>query len=249
MWKGTISFGLVTVPVKMYSAQEDAKDKAHLAHGADGGAIRFRRVCEACDAEVAFGDMHKAFDYAGERVVVDPAELDALKVASDKAIKVEHFTVPAQIDPVSRSRSYYLAPDKGGETAYALVAAALEETGKVAVAKVSLRQRESLVILSAEGPQIILTTLLYPSEVRERVVTAQAPVDSKMLDAAVDLLNSMTDDFDPSLHADGYAAAVEALVASKATGVPLSTDDAEALPAPSVGDNLMAALLASKAAA
>ena len=252
MWKGAISFGLVMIPVKLYAATEQKDIAFRQVHRADGGRIRFRRVCSVDDAEVPFEDVAKGFELpTGEMVVLTEDDMAGLPLPTTRSIEVLHFTPEDQIDPILFSRSYFVEPEKSGARAYVLLHDALERSGKVAVVQVALRQREALAMLRSRGDLLVLETLLWPDEIRTPdfpFLEQDIDVRSQELKMAASLIESMTEEFDPAAHRDGYREALAEVVAAKTEGrdVLQPTGQAEDSGEPV---SLMEALRASVAAA
>ena len=252
MWKGAISFGLVMIPVKLYSATEQKDIAFRQVHRADGGRIRFRRVCSVDGAEVPFEDVAKGFELpTGEMVVLTEDDMAGLPLPTTRSIEVLHFTPEDQIDPILFSRSYFVEPEKSGARAYVLLHDALERSGKVAVVQVALRQREALATLRSRGDLLVLETLLWPDEIRTPdfpFLEQDIDVRSQELKMAASLIESMTGEFDPAAHRDGYREALAEVVAAKTEGrdVLQPTGQAEDSGEPV---SLMEALRASVAAA
>ena len=216
IWKGTISFGLVTIPVKVYSATEQRDITFRQVHRADGGQIKFRRVCSACGEEVPYADVAKGYPLpTGEMVVLTDDDLAGLPLATGRTIEVLQFTPADQIDPILFAKSYYLEPEAVGIRPYVLLRTALERSGRVAVVKMALRQRESLATLRVREGVFVLETMLWPDEVR----TPEFPfldedigVRAQELKMAASLIDTMTGDFDPSQYRDEYREALEQLI-------------------------------------
>ncbi len=248
MWKGAVSFGLVTVPVRMYSATESHDLQFRQVRRSDGSRIRYRRVAEADGSEVAYADIAKGYETPdGRMVVLTDEDLAGLPNRSSKEIAVEKFVPAGQIDPLWLDRSYYLEPEKQAAKQYALLLQALRDTDRVAVATVSVRQRTTMAVLRARGDVIVLQTLLWPDEIRESDfdVLREIPEPTKREIAMADLLvQSLADDFDPGDYEDDYAKGVEALVSAKTDGAPMA---APAAPSDTSGQvvDLLAALQAS----
>jgi DNA end-binding protein Ku len=246
MWKGAISFGLVTIPVKLYTATEQRDIAFRQVHVTDGGRIRFRRVCEVDGQEVSFSDVAKGYELPdGEMVVLTDEDLAKLPLPTTRSIEVLNFTPADQLDPILLSRSYYIEPETAGTRAYVLLRDALEDSGKVAVAKVALRQRESLAAVRTRNGVLVLETLLWPDEVRAvdfPFLEEDIEVRSQELKMAGSLIDSMTEDFDPSQYRDSYREALEQLVAAKVEGHEVAPPPE---PAPSEPTNLVDALQAS----
>lgn len=222
MWKGAVSFGLVTVPVRMYSATESHDLQFRQVRASDGSRVRYRRVAEADGEEVAYADIAKGYETPdGRMVVLTDSDLASLPNRSSKEISVEKFVPADQIDPIWLDRSYYLEPEKQAAKQYALLLQALRDTDRVAVATVSVRQRMTMAVLRARGEVIVLQTLLWPDEIRaaDFDVLTDVPEPTKREVAMADLLvESLADEFDPDDYEDDYVKAVEELVAAKVAG-------------------------------
>src|ERR1700722_2687644 len=251
MWKGAISFGLVMIPVKLYAATEQKDIAFRQVHREDGGRIRFRRVCSLDGAEVPYEDVAKGFELpGGEMVVLTDDDLADLPLASSKSIEVMHFTPADQLDPILFNRSYYVEPEAAGVRAYALLRDALERSGRIAIAQVALRQRESLATLRTRDGVLVLETLLWPDEVRGAdfgFLDEDIEVRTQELRMATSLIDSMTVDFDPGEYHDRYREALQELVTAKTEGRDVIQPGEPAAPAAST--SLADALRASLAAA
>jgi DNA end-binding protein Ku len=222
MWKGAISFGLVMIPVKLYAATQERDVTFRQVHQEDGGRIKFRRTCSVDGAEVPYEEVVKGYELpSGEMVVVTDEDLADLPLPTTHSIEVLNFAPADQLDPILCARSYYTEPEPTGARAYVLLREALERSGKIAVARVALRQRESLAALRARAGVLVLETLLWPDEVRDPdfpFLDEDIEVRSQELKMAGSLISSMTKDFDPSQYRDGYREALEELVAAKIQG-------------------------------
>ncbi len=222
MWKGAISFGLVMIPVKLYAATEQRDVTFRQVHRVDGGRIKFRRICTVDGEEVPFADVAKGYELPdGEIVVITDEDLAELPLPTAHSIEVVNFTPADQLDPMLYARSYYTEPEPAGLRAYALLRDALERSGKIAIARVALRQRETLAALRSRDGLLVLSTLLWPDEVRAAdfdFLDQDVEVRSQELKMASSLISSMTVDFDPSEYTDGYREALEELVAAKMQG-------------------------------
>ena len=253
MWKGAISFGLVMIPVKLYAATEQKDITFRQVHREDGGRIRFRRVCSVCGEEVAYEDVAKGFELpTGEIVILTEDDMADLPLPSSRSIEVIPFTPAEQLDPILLNRSYFIEPESVGARAYVLLRDALERSGKVAIAQVALRQRESLATLRCRDGVLVLETLLWPDEIREAAfpfLDDDIEVRSQELKMASSLIDSMTFDFDPEAHHDGYREALQELVDAKTEGrdvvQPDGSEDAAGEPA-SLADALKASLAAAR---
>jgi DNA end-binding protein Ku len=222
MWKGAISFGLVMIPVKLYAATEQRDVTFRQVHRADGGRIKFRRVCSVDGEEVPYADVAKGYELPdGEMVVLTDDDLAELPLPTAHSIEVVNFTPADQLDSILAARAYYTEPEPAGLRAYGLLRDALEGSGRVAIARVALRQRESLASLRTREGVLVLETLLWPDEIRVPdfdFLDQTIEVRSQELKMAASLIDSMTVDFDPSQYRDGYREALEELVAAKMQG-------------------------------
>ncbi len=187
MWKGGISFGLVMIPVRLYAATEQKDIAFRQVHRADGGRIRFRRFCSVCGEEVAYEDVVKGYELpTGEMVVLDDEDLADLPLPTTKSIEVLQFAPAEQLDPILFNRSYFVEPEAAGARAYVLLRDALEQSGRIAIAQVALRQRESLATLRSRDGILVLETLLWPDEVREAADALRASLAAAQQAPAVD---------------------------------------------------------------
>ncbi|MEU6999406.1 Ku protein [Nonomuraea sp. NPDC046570] len=252
IWKGAISFGLVTIPVKLYSATEQKDVTFHQVHRQDGGRIRYKRVCTADGEEVAYSDIAKGYELAGgEIVVLTDEDFEGLPLTTSRRIDVLQFSPADQIDPIYFAKSYYLEPDGQGGKPYVLLRDALESSGQVAVVKVALRQRESLATLRVRDGVFVLETMLWPDEIRTPdfgFLEEDVEVRAQELTMAESLINTMVADFDPTAYRDSYREALQEVIEAKVAGKEVIAPPAgEEEAGPAV--DLMAALRASVAAA
>ncbi len=222
MWKGAVSFGLVNVPVKLYSATENHDISFRQVHRADGGQIRYQRVCSACGEVVAFDDVAKGYETPdGQMVVLTDEDLAALPNQSSKEVAVAKFVPAGQIDPMLFDKAYYLEPEKAATKAYALLRDALSTADRVALVTVSIRQRMTMAVLRVHEGIIVLQTLLWPDEIRaadQINLGDTGHASDKELAMASMLVDSLSGDYDPGEFEDDYAAAVASLVDSKIAG-------------------------------
>jgi DNA end-binding protein Ku len=253
IWSGAISFGLVNVPVKVYSATSAKTVRFHQLDGRTGTRIAQRRVNPATGEEVPFEDLVKGYELTRDSyVVVRPEELDALQPEKTRTIDIEDFVDLSDIDPVFYDRSYWLVPDKGAAKAYALLTQAMRQAGKVAIARVVLRNKEHLVALRHSGPGLMMETMLFHDEVvpaedlDELLQVAEVGASERELAMARQLIESLTTSFEPDRYSDTYREAVLGLIERKAAGEDVAIQP-EA-PAPARVPDLMAALEASLAA-
>ncbi|MGD8200329.1 Ku protein [Ornithinimicrobium sp. W1679] len=223
IWKGAVSFGLVNVPVRLYSATENHDLSFHQVRASDGSRIRYKRVAQADGEEVAYKEIAKAYETEdGRTVVLTDEDLASLPNRSSKEITVERFVPIDQIDPILYDRAYYIEPDAMGAKAYGLLREALRESERVAVVTVSVRSRMTMAVLRVMEGAIVLQTLLWPDEIRDasRLDHLDEVSDPKKNEIAMArmLVESMAGDFEPEGHVDDYKQAVEALVQSKIEG-------------------------------
>jgi DNA end-binding protein Ku len=222
IWAGAISFGMVVIPVKLYAATEQRDVAFRQVHREDGGRIQFRRVCSLDGQEVPYSDVAKGYELAtGDVVVLTDEDLRELPLATAKRIDVLHFSPAGQLDPILANKAYFLEPEPAGVRAYILFRDALERSGRIAVAKVAIRQREALAALRVRDGVVVLETLLWPDEVRSpdfKFLDEDVDIRTQELKMAASLIDTMTEDFQPSLYTDAYREALEALVQAKIEG-------------------------------
>ncbi|MGH3910042.1 MAG: Ku protein [Pseudonocardiaceae bacterium] len=219
IWNGVVSFGLVTVPVRLYAATTNHDIRFHQVHEPDGGRIRYKRFCEICGIEVPYEDIvrgHETDD--GELITLDDDDMATLPTAAAREITVLEFVPAEQVDPLLLDRSYYLEPDPKAAKPYALLRETLRRTDQMAVAKVALRHRETLALLRVRGSAIVLQTMLWPDEVREPdfpTLRSEADLRPQELQMAATLVAALAADFDPTRFQDEYTTAVQELIAYK----------------------------------
>ncbi len=229
IWKGAITFGLVNVPVKVYSATEDHDLPLHQVHDADGGRIRYQRRCEVCGRIVDFGDIDKAYDDGERTVVLTDDDLATLPSERSKEIDVVEFVPSEQLDPIMFDRSYFLEPDGSSPKAYVLLRRTLEEQERTAIVLFSLRQKTRLAALRVRGDVLMLQTLLWDDEVREArfpSLDAAVRLGAKELEMSRSLVESFASDFAPEQFTDEYQEELRKLVEAKlAKGDAMSTEE------------------------
>lgn len=222
IWAGTISFGMVVIPVKLYAATQQRDISFRQVHRADGGRVQYKRVCTVDGEEVPYADIAKGYELSnGDMVVLTEDDLKDLPLATAHRIDVLHFAPGEQLDPILANKSYYCEPEPAGVRAYVLFRDALEKSGRVAVAKVAIRQREALSALRVRDGVVVLETLLWPDEVRApdfKFLEEETDVRPQELKMADSLIETMTEDFDPSAYSDAYREALEELVQAKIEG-------------------------------
>jgi DNA end-binding protein Ku len=250
IWKGAVSFGLVSVPVKLYSATESHDVSFRQVHAKDGGRIKYQRVCSIDGEEVAYADIAKGYETEhGEMVILTDDDLAELPLTSSREIAVEKFVPSDQIDPMLFEKSYYLEPEKTGAKPYALLRQALLDADRMAVVTVALRQRTTVAVLRVRDDVIVLQTMMWPDEIRQPDFNVEP---GEVKDAEVKMANMLVEtlagDFDPGEYSDGYAEAVESLVLAKIEGGEVKKTETAAKTSGEVVD-LLAALQRSVEAA
>jgi DNA end-binding protein Ku len=250
MWKGAISFGLVTIPVAVYPATEEKTLRFNQLHDDDMGRIRYKRICEKDGEIVDFEHIVKGYEYEKDRyVILTDDDFDAVPVESSRAIDIVQFIDLDEIDPMMYKKTYYLVPDETGAKAYALLREAMSQDNKVGIAKVSFRDREHLAALRFRDDAFVLETMFWPDEIRE-VDFGDVKVDVKVrdqeLEMARQLIGSLTAEWHPETFTDEYREALMKIVEAKINGEEVEVVSAE--PTAKVVD-LMEALKASVAAA
>src|ERR671913_208077 len=255
IWNGSISFGLVNIPIKLYNAVSRKNVSFHQIDANTGARIKMQRVSSKTGEEVPFEQIVRGYELSPARyVLAEPQELDALDPESSHSIDIEEFVDLAEIDPIFFDAAYYVAPGKAAEKPYALLAKAMEEQGKVALARFVMRTKQYLAAVRAKEGMLLLSTMVYPDEV---VPPEQLPelesvdsvkVNDKEVAMAAQLIDSLSADFEPERFKDTYREQVLDLIERKAAGEEIVIEDAPAPDATSVVD-LMAALEASVAEA
>jgi DNA end-binding protein Ku len=253
IWSGAISFGLVNVPVKLYSATSPKSVRFHQLSSKTGTRIKQKRVDPSTGDEVAFEDIVKGYEITPDRyVLVSPEELDALDPKATRTIDIEEFVDLAEIDPIYYDHSYYLAPTAGGAKAYRLLLDAMGEAGKVGIGRVVLRSKQQLCALRPSSGVLTLSTMLFgdevlsPDRLDELETLGDAEASDRELKMAQQLISSLSADFDPEKFHDEYRARVIELIERKASGEEIAVQpEAEE---PEAAPDLMAALEASLAA-
>lgn len=218
IWKGAISFGLVNVPVKLYSATSSHDLSLHQVHAEDGGRIRYERRCEVCKKVVAYKDIDKAYDDGTHTVVLTKDDIAALPAEKSREIEVVEFVPSDQIDPLRLDNSYYLEPEERAVKPYTLLRRTLEETDRVAIVQFALRQRTRLAALRVRDKAMVLQTLLWDDEVRAPefdVLDTTTKISDKELKMAGQLVESLSADLDTSEFEDEYQVQLRALVEAK----------------------------------
>jgi len=218
IWKGAIAFGLVNVPVKVYSATEDHDISLHQVHDKDGGRIKYQRRCEICGKVIPFEHIDKAFDDGERTVILTDDDLSSLPVERSREIEVVEFVPSDQLDPIMFERSYFLEPDSASTKAYVLLRRTLEETDRTAIVQFALRQKTRLGALRVHGDVLMLQGLLWDDEVREAAFPAldeKVRISAQELKMSESLVDSFAADFDPSKFTDEYQEQLRELIEAK----------------------------------
>ncbi len=218
IWKGAITFGLVNVPVKVYSATEDHDVPLHQVHDKDGGRIRYQRICELDGEVVEYSHIQKAYDAGDRTVVITPEDLASLPVEQNREIDVVEFVPSEQVDPIMYERSYYLEPDSRSPKAYVLLRETLQQTDRTAIVKFAIRQRTRLAALRVRGDVLVLQTLLWGDEVREadfKSLNEKVDISDKELKMSSSLVKSFESDFTPEAFTDEYQEQLRMLIDAK----------------------------------
>ncbi|EKA62758.1 DNA end-binding protein Ku [Janibacter hoylei PVAS-1] len=221
IWKGAVSFGLVNVPVRLYSATENHDVQFRQVHRTDGGRIRYKRFCSKDGREVAYDDIAKGYETEdGQMIVLTDEDMAELPTRSSKEISVEKFVPEDQIDPMLLDKSYYLEPDKTATKPYVLLREALEAQGRMAIVTVSIRTRMTMAVLRVRDGVIVMQTMLWPDEIRSADFASveDQELSDKEMSMARMLIDELAGDYDPDEFEDDYALAVEALVRAKIDG-------------------------------
>ena len=218
IWKGALTFGLVNVPVKVYSATEDHDVSLHQVHEKDGGRIRYQRTCEVCGETVAYADIDRAYVDEGTTVVLTKDDLAALPSEKSREIDVVEFVPSEQVDLLTLDKPYYLEPDSKSPKAYVLLRKTLEQTDRTAIVRFTLRQKTRLAALRVRGDVLVLQTLLWADEVREAdfpVLQEDVKISKKELELSASLVESYSADFDPEEFVDEYQKELRTLIDAK----------------------------------
>jgi DNA end-binding protein Ku len=246
IWKGAVSFGLVTIPVKLYTATEDKDVRFHMLHKTDGSRIQFKRFCEEEQEEVSNDEIVKGYEYGkGKYVTVEEKDLESIPLSSGHAVEIVEFVDLPEVDPIYFQKSYYLEPQEGAAKPYALLREAMTRANKVALAKVVLRDKEHLATVRVVGDALVLSTLFYPDEIRDAGQLeglTGAKINDKEVQMAINLIEALAAEFDPTKYKDEYRDALLDVINQKIEGKPLEVPAAK--PKAKVMD-LMDALRAS----
>jgi len=227
IWTGTVSFGMVSIPVRLYTATESHDVRFHLLHKKDHARLKNVRWCPIDEKAVPWEEVERGYEYAkGKYMPITEEDLDKLPVATVHTVDIANFVKLEEVDPIYYDKTYYLAPDENGVKAFTLLRRALEETGRAAVAKVAIRDKENLCLIRPYGEVLSLETMLYANEVRpaDELVGAadvSVKVSPRELEMAVSLIENLSDSFDPEKYKDEFQAAVQKVIRAKVEGAPL----------------------------
>lgn len=246
IWKGAINFGLVTIPVGLYTATDDKTPKFKQLRKTDHSPIRYKRVAEADGEEVAWDDIVKGYQFEKDRYVVFTDEdLEAANPEGNRLVDVVQFVDESEIDPLMYKKSYYLAPEKTGVKAYRILQEALEAKGRVAIAKVSIREKQQLATLRVKGDTIVMETMFWPDEIRAgefEELDTDVEIRPEEVEMAGSIIDNMTRPFEESDYEDRTRGVIEELAAKKVAGEEIV---APASPEPTKVVDLLEALKAS----
>ncbi|MGZ0049819.1 non-homologous end joining protein Ku [Brevibacillus gelatini] len=229
VWKGSISFGLVNIPVRMFTATEERDIRFRQLHKECNTPIKYSKMCPHCQREVETSEIVRGYEYEkGHFVIIEDDDLEAITPETRRAIEILDFVDLTEIDPVYFDKSYFLSPQETGEKAYALLRAAMEQTGKIAIAQVTMRNRQSLAVIRLYEHCIMLETIFYPDEVRPvhqvpALPDASVPLAENELKMATELIANMTVPFDPAKYTDQYRVDLQEMIEKKLEGQEIAT--------------------------
>jgi DNA end-binding protein Ku len=221
IWKGSISFGLVNIPIKLHAATEDKDISLRTLHKECHSPIKYEKVCPVCQKEVGKEDIVRAFEYTkGKFVVLEDNELEELKKQNEeKSVEIMDFVKIEEIDPIYFNRSYFMSPNDGGIKAYSLLRQALKESNKVGLAKIIIRSKEQMAVIRVVDNTLLMETIHYPDEVRSAADVPNIPANNtivkKEIDTAILLIDQLTTTFDPTKYNDDYRTALLELIETK----------------------------------
>ncbi len=234
MWRGAISFGLVSIPIRVYTATEEKTLRFNQLHEKDHGRIRYNRVCAKCGEEVSYDDIVKGYEYEKDQyVILTDEDFDAVPVESTRTIDIAQFVDRSEIDPIYYKKTYYLGPEEAGVKAYQLLRDALEEGDRVGIAKVSFRDKEHLAAVRLKDKALVLDTMFWPDEIREAdfpELEKPAKVSDKELQMAQSLIENLTEGWNPEAFRDDYREALMQIVEKKVAGEEVEVIEAPEAP-------------------
>lgn len=248
LWKGAVSFGLVNIPVAMYVATEKKDVKFNYLHQQCMTPIQYRKFCPSCDKEISPEEIVRGYEYQkGNYVVINEEDLERIPLENTKTIDILDFVNLAQVDPIYFDKSYYLEPSAGGEKAYTLLIEAMQQTSKVALARVVIRSKQSLAALRVKDRYLLMETLFFPDEIRSPQSLSSGLEPSRLheneLKMAVSLVDNLSTDFDPGKYSNEYRQALWEMIEAKIAGQEIVSPQPSAQPGKVV--DLMEALKAS----
>jgi DNA end-binding protein Ku len=229
IWKGSISFGLVNIPIKLHSATEDKDIKLRTLHKKCHSPIKYEKTCPVCDEEVKQEEIVRAYEYTkGKFVILEDEDFNKLKKENEeKAVEIIDFVKMEEIDPIYYDRSYFMSPSDGGGKAYSLLRKALQESEKVGLAKIIIRSKEQMAVIRVYENSLVMETIHFPDEVRSAADIPNVPADDKVtekeLDTAIMLIDQLTTTFNPEKYTDDYRTALIELIESKSSGKEIVT--------------------------
>lgn len=224
MWKGSISFGLVNIPIKMFAATEERDIRFRYLHKECMSPVKYQKICPICSKEIGEEDIVRGFEYEPNRfVILDEHELNSLKTeVNAKNIEILDFVNLSEIDPIYFDKTYYLSPQENGGKAYSLLQKAMLDTGKIAVSRITIRNKQSLACLRVSQGVLVMETIFYPDEVRPVSQIPGLPgnpdINTKELEVATRLIESLTASFEPEKYKDNYREALHDLINKKISG-------------------------------
>ncbi len=240
IWKGAISFGLVNIPVRLYTASQAQEISFVMLHKKDLSEIRYARICKTEEKEVPWKDIVKGYEYeSGEFVVFDDKDFEKVNVKKTKTIEIVNFIDQKEIDSIYYVKPYFLEPDKNGERAYALLRDALKKSGKVGLAKYVLRNHEHIAVIKFHDNMIILNELRYDSELlasKELEIPEADKASSKEMSMAIQLIDQLTVPFNPKKYKDTYTEEIKDMIKQKAKGKKIHLKTAEKVPTGKIHD-------------
>ncbi len=229
LWKGSISFGLVNIPIKMFTATEEKDIRFKYLHKDCNTPIKYEKVCPTCNKKITEGDIVRGFEYEpGRFIIIDKTDFDSLKTSvNSKSIEILDFVNLDEIDPIYFEKSYFLAPQDHGSNAYSLLRKVMMDTKKIAISKVTIRNKQSLAALRIFNNVLLMETIFYPDEIRSVSLVPSIPeepeVNEKELDIATKLVDNLTETFDPAKYTDDYREALKNLINKKIEGQEIQT--------------------------
>lgn len=246
MWKGAISFGLVNIPVKLYTATEKKDIKFNYLHSVCQTPVQYKKICPTCNKEVPMEEILRGYEYQkGKYVIIAEEDLENVPAMTTKAVEILDFVDLAEIDPLFYDKSYYLAPSEGGQKPYALLKRAMEDTGKIAIARIIIRSKQALAAVRVHEDALVLETMFFPDEIRSARYLSELDYNVDLHDnelkMAVSLIENLAAPYQPEKYTDEYRAALQQVIQAKIAG------EEVAVPAQAAGGNVVDLMEALKA--